>query len=81
MGSKPGDYLDASAGDLKVQYQNCAQYIDDLLAKYKKTLKEGVLDIGSTPQEVIGSFEKDVRKHCERTKNVEAIKPNRAIRK
>ena len=56
-------YLDAHAAKLRHQYPACGDYITELLAKYKKALKEDLVDIGSSPDEVLNSFENDIRKH------------------
>jgi hypothetical protein len=57
-------YLDEHAAKFQVQYPQFSDYITELLAKYKKALKEDLVDIGSSSEEVIGKFEHDIRKHC-----------------
>jgi hypothetical protein len=57
------DYLDKSAAKFQKEYPACGDYIFELLAKYKKALKQNLVDIGS-PDEVINKFENDIRKHC-----------------
>lgn len=64
------NYLDAHAAKLRSEFPMCGGYIVELLAKYKKTLKEDLVDIGSTPDEVINRFEHDVRKHCVRATDI-----------
>jgi hypothetical protein len=58
------NYLDEHAAKLQSEFPMCGDYIMELLAKYKKALKEDLVDIGSSPDEVINNFEKDIRKHC-----------------
>lgn len=61
-------YLDNAAAKLAVEYPDCGDYISELLVKYKKTLADGSINIGTTPGDVIISFENDVRKQCSRPK-------------
>jgi hypothetical protein len=79
--SDPHDYLDTPAAKLKVEYPHRHAFISDLVTKYKKTLRDGLLHIGRTPEEVIESFEKDVRKHCLRTKAAPKGRPRKTSRK
>ena len=72
--SNSADYLDEHATNLLVEYPECGEYISELLTKYKKTLEDGSVNIG-TPEEVILSFENDVRKRCLRTKAGSTDKP------
>jgi hypothetical protein len=53
--SDPHDYLDTPAAKLKVEYPHRHAFISDLVTKYKKTLRDGLLHIGRTPEEVIKS--------------------------
>jgi hypothetical protein len=75
------DYLDTQAAKLKVEYPHRHAFISDLVTKYKKTLRDGLLHIGKAPEEVIKSFEKDVRKHCLRTKAAPKVRPRKTSRK
>jgi hypothetical protein len=75
------DYLDTPAAKLKVDYPHRHAFISDLVTKYKKTLRDGLLHIGKAPEEVIKSFEKDVRKHCLRTKAAPKDRPRKTSRK
>ena len=79
--SDPHDYLDTPAAKLKVEYPHRHAFISDLVTKYKKTLRDGLLHIGRPPEEVIKSFEKDVRKHCLRTKAAPKGRPRKTSRK
>ena len=79
--SDPHNYLDTPAAKLKVEYPHRHAFISDLVTKYKKTLRDGLLHIGRTPEEVIKSFEKDVRKHCLRTKAAPKGRPRKTSRK
>ena len=56
--------LDEQAAKFLGQYPTCGAYISGLLAKYKKALKEDLVGIGKSPEEVIENFENDLRKHC-----------------
>jgi hypothetical protein len=60
------EYLASSAAELLAKFPTCGDYIYGLLEKYKKTLKEDLVDIGASPAEVCANFENDVRKHCTR---------------
>jgi hypothetical protein len=62
------DYLDEPAAKLALTYPDCSDYVSELLTKYKKALADGSLSIGSTAEDVILSFENDVRKRCLRNK-------------
>jgi len=44
--SDPHDYLDTPAAKLKVEYPHRHAFISDLVTKYKKTLRDGLLHIG-----------------------------------
>jgi hypothetical protein len=61
-------YLDGLALKLTSTYPDCGDYIAGLLDKYKKTLTVGFPGIGDTPEEVVASFESDVRKYCIRNR-------------
>ena len=75
------DYLDAHATALLGDYPNCGEYISELLTKYKKTLKDGSVDIGGTPEEVMLNFARDVRKRCLQNKAISADRPDKSVRK
>ena len=75
------DYLNEYAANLLADYPNCGEYISELLTKYKKTLKDGSVDIGRTPDEVMLNFARDVRKRCLQDKTVSTDRPPNSIRK
>ena len=56
---------------------NWCKYISELLTKYKKTLKDGSVDIGGTPEEVMLNFARAVRKRCLQNKAISADRPDK----
>jgi hypothetical protein len=77
----PYDYLNVHAAKLKMAYPHCKTYISDLLAQYKKDLKEKTTYHGDTAFDVIDDFRTEVRRHCHRKKARPSGKPRKTSRK